>query len=65
MSGQEFVLAKKRGRPATGRGQTIGVRVHAPLLSALDDWIEQQPDPKPTRPEAIRQIVTDWLEAKG
>jgi hypothetical protein len=26
-------------------------------LAALDNWIAQQPDPKPTRPEAVRQII--------
>jgi metal-responsive CopG/Arc/MetJ family transcriptional regulator len=27
------------------------------LLSALDQWIEKQPEPKPGRPEAVRRIV--------
>jgi hypothetical protein len=26
-------------------------------LAALDAWIAAQPDPKPTRPEALRQLA--------
>jgi hypothetical protein len=57
---------KKRGRPpTTGKGEQIGVRLHAPLLPALDAWIEDQPDPRPTRAEAMRIALADWLKAKG
>jgi len=59
------MLAKKRGRPATGRGQTIGVRIHDATLAPLDAWIGAQPDPKPTRPEAIRIALHDWLTGLG
>lgn len=61
MSAQEKMLAKKRGRPAIGKGQQVVVRLHPNLLSPLDDWIAAQPDPKPTRPEAIRIALEDWL----
>ena len=33
------------------------VRMQPPNLSALDAWIAAQPDPKPSRPEAIRRLV--------
>jgi len=33
------------------------VRLQPDQLAALDHWIEQQPDPKPTRPEAVRRIL--------
>lgn len=57
---------KKRGRPATtGTGQTVGVRLLPPLLDPLDAWIATQPDPKPSRPEAIRYALTDWLTGQG
>src|SRR5580704_7034976 len=47
---------KRRGPPATGKGLLIGVRLQPDNLSALDGWITGQPDPKPTRPEAIRRL---------
>lgn len=57
---------KKRGRPVTtGRGQLIGVRLLPPVLDPLDAWIDAQPEPKPSRPEAIRLAVTDWLTGQG
>jgi hypothetical protein len=34
-------------------------------IAAIDVWIETQPDPKPTRPEAIRRLVELGLAAKG
>ena len=48
---------KRLGRPPTGIGTMIGVRLQPDQLAALDHWIEQQPDPKPTRPEAVRRIL--------
>lgn len=35
------------------------------LSDALDAWIADQPDPKPTRPEAMRHALTEHLKAKG
>jgi hypothetical protein len=35
------------------------------MLKALDTWIAQQPDPKPSRPEAIRLALKDWLTGMG
>lgn len=40
------------------------VRLHDPLLSELDTWINSE-DPDLSRPEAIRRIVTDWLKKNG
>lgn len=31
------------------------------LLGALDRWIEGQPEPKPTRPEAVRTLLKEKL----
>jgi len=54
---------KKRGRPfTTGRGHMLGVRLQPAQLAALDRWISAQPDPRPTRPEAIRQILAKVIE---
>ena len=59
-------IPKKRGRPkTTGRGAGVMVRMQEAHLAALDAWIERQPEPKPSRPEAIRRLVEKGLEAKG
>jgi hypothetical protein len=52
---------KKRGPAATGWGHQLSVRLHAPELNRLDDWIAVQSDPKPSRPEAIRRLVEKAL----
>jgi hypothetical protein len=58
MSRQETVQPqKRRGPKPTGKGTPVQVRLLADVLAPLDDWIEGQPDPKPTRPEAIRRLV--------
>ena len=51
----------RRGRPPTGTGELIGVRLQPDQLGALDKWIARHPDPKPSRPEAIRRMVTEHL----
>ena len=59
---QQTVLAKKRRGPApTGKGHTIGVRIHDDQLTALDTWRAKQPG-LPTRPEAIRRIIARVLK---
>ncbi|MHC2108969.1 hypothetical protein [Methylobacterium sp. ARG-1] len=35
------------------------------LLAGVEAWREAQADPKPSRAEAIRRILTDHLRAKG
>jgi hypothetical protein len=50
------VIKKGRGRPATGQGMLVGVRLQPEDLSELDDWISEQ-DESFTRPEAIRRLV--------
>lgn len=47
---------KKQGRPATGKGLQIQVRIHDELLKAIDNWLRTNPAAK-TRPEAIRQLT--------
>jgi hypothetical protein len=63
MSRQEKMLARKRGRPATGHGKTIGVRCHERLLEAIDEWRRAESD-LPTRAEAIRRLVEQALGSK-
>lgn len=40
----------------------IGVRMQDADLAALDGWIERQ-ESRPSRPEAIRRLVTSALDA--
>jgi hypothetical protein len=56
---------KKRGPPATGKGTLIGVRLHSPALDALDALIDDRPAPKPSRPEAIREILDAKFNLSG
>jgi hypothetical protein len=52
----------ERGRPSTGgRQQGIVLRLDPPNLSALDAWIAAQPEPRPSRSEAIRLILSQAL----
>ena len=64
MARRQKKLAKKvRGRPATGRGRTIGVRIHDADLRDIDNYIAEQMLPRPSRPQAIRQLVKLGIEA--
>jgi hypothetical protein len=38
-----------------------GVRIPADLDAKLTAWIERQPDPKPSRAEAIRRLIERGL----
>jgi hypothetical protein len=41
------------------------VRLQPSDLGRLDEWIAAQPEPKPSRPEAVRRLVEKGLgEAK-
>lgn len=59
MTDQEKMLAQnKRGRPATGKGFTVGVRLQPDLLA----WVDAERaklDPEPSRPEFIRQVIEE------
>lgn len=50
-----------RGPLPTGKGTMVGVRLQPDMLAALDALIAEQPDPKPTRPEAVRQVLATAL----
>jgi hypothetical protein len=53
---------RKRGRPATGRGAQIQVRLQPILLKQIDLWRGDRSD-APSRPEAIRRLVQLGLAA--
>ena len=48
----------------TGKGTPVVVRLQPDALAVLDAWIDSQPDPKPSRPEAIRRLVADKLKRR-
>ncbi len=52
---------KGPGRPKTGIGPNVGLRLHPALSQHLDSWIAEQPAPKPSRPEAIRILLQKAL----
>jgi len=52
---------RRGGRPATGKGVQVVVRVQPDLMAALDEFRAQQPD-APTRPEALRRLA--WMALK-
>jgi len=53
----------KRGRPPVD-SEMVRARIERPILDALDAWRAAQPD-KPSRPEAIRFVLSDWLVGQG
>ena len=55
---------KKIGRPRTGIGPVIGVRLYPDMEAEIDAWIAAQPDPKPSKPAAIRRLVADGLRMR-
>lgn len=66
MSGTIPVNSNKGpGRPATGIGPVIGVRLYPDDQAALEEWIAQQEPPKPSKPEAIRRLVRTALGTAG
>ena len=53
------------GRPATGIGTPVTVRLQPEPLAALDAWISDLGEPMPSRPEAVRRALAEHLRAKG
>ena len=65
MSTQEKnAITKSRGRPATGKGHQVVTRLHDDILEPLDKFASEESD-GPSRPEAIRRILRDWLIGHG
>jgi hypothetical protein len=52
-----------RGRPRTGIGKPVGLRLYPKLEQQIDAWASKQPD-RPGRPEAIRRLLEFALSAK-
>lgn len=57
------------GRPATGKGTPVMVRMQPDLLAALDRWIDEAGAVKGkaalTRPEAVRRLAAETLQKTG
>jgi hypothetical protein len=53
-----------RGRPPTGIGKPVGLRLYPELERRVDEWASRQLD-KPGRPEAIRRLIEIALTAKS
>jgi hypothetical protein len=51
----------RKKRPAS-TGTLIGVRLQDPFLAKIDAWRKQQTD-IPNRPEAIRRLLAEKLDA--
>lgn len=62
MSGSIAVNKKTRGRPKTGIGPVVGVRLYPEMEKQVNDWIAGQGD-RPSRPEALRRLVQLGLDA--
>jgi len=45
--------------------EPVVVRMHPPMLAGLDEWIANQKQPFPSRPEAVRRLVEIGLKSKG
>ena len=54
-----------RGRPRTGIGPVVSLRLYPDMEGKLAAWIAQQPDPKPSRSEAIRRLLAEALDARS
>jgi hypothetical protein len=53
-------MRRKLGRPRVD-SEDVHVRLPRPAVDALDAWIAEQPEPRPSRPEAIRRILSQAL----
>ena len=63
LGGQSIADQPKRrpGRPATGKDPVLSVRIPAELHAAVAAWIDDQPNPKPSRSEAVRRLLEKAL----
>ena len=53
-----------RGRPRTDT-DLVTSRVPRPIVQAIDAWIAAQPEPRPSRSDALRLALHDWLTGLG
>jgi Arc/MetJ-type ribon-helix-helix transcriptional regulator len=53
-------MRRKLGRPRVD-SEDVHVRLTRSAVDGLDAWIAAQPDPRPSRPEAIRRLLAEAL----
>jgi hypothetical protein len=53
-------MRRKLGRPRVD-SEDVHIRLTRPALATLDAWIASQPEPRPSRPEAIRRLLAGAL----
>jgi hypothetical protein len=56
-------MAKKRGRPGTGKDQMLAFRAPPTFIAEVEAWAKRQPD-SPSRSEALRRLVEMALKLK-
>lgn len=56
---------RRRGRPATGSGDVIGLRLQPELQEALEQWMIGQKELSLTKQEAIRRLLRATLIDRG
>jgi hypothetical protein len=59
MTGQDISVTKTRGRPRSE--PTAVIRLPLSVLAQVDVWIAELPEPRPSRPEAIRHLLAKVL----
>ena len=59
------MLRTPLSKPSKVPGYRLVTHAAPELVSALDTWITCRPEPRPTRSEAVRLILQDWLVAQG
>jgi Arc/MetJ-type ribon-helix-helix transcriptional regulator len=57
-------IQKLRGRPKTGKTPVHALRIPDHLREQVDAWIAEQPDPQPSRSEAIRRLIEKALSSQ-
>jgi cytochrome c553 len=62
-SSREITKYEKRRRPKE-IGTPVMTRLQADLLAKLDGWRAAQPEPPPSRPEAIRRLLVQALSGR-
>ena len=56
----------KRGPKPTGKGLQVVVRMHEPMIKAIDQWAEKfAPGEALSRPEIVRRMLTEYLRSCG
>jgi Arc/MetJ-type ribon-helix-helix transcriptional regulator len=54
-------IQKLRGRPKSGQTPIHALRLPEELRTKIDAWIAAQPEPRPSRSEAIRRLLAEAL----